>query len=609
MSLARFYNTDYKDEDIEFYREQERKLHHLARLIQNNGFSPELYIPLGGWKYQEDDERKKLPYPNQLYAAYRLFYHLYCLQKTIAYLSADFQGGKTGVQQCFVRLTMTNSDKLRNRYSTFPITSMSDTSLLNQMKTRLIKEFDSQIYHLPTLPKLEAEIDKIVSQYGYAKNLTFIDDESRVASCKHNLKGKLMNKIKETSPFETWNERNIRWIGIDATDPASSLNASKMKEEGYSCNISLQLPPSYLSLHKLKETNRLHQCKELKYKNNVIEFYNEIQELYNNINLWHLIRLPTGKGYDIVKNNIQEIFVNHDLISWDNKNKCYLNNSIYIQKDKSEDINKLLCEPPNKPTIILIKEMYRAGKTLNDKFVGALYDRKSEKDDTTGQSFPGRAVGHNRSNITHIWSDLKSIDRLINDWKMLINRDEEVIDTNSTTTIPLALNKKMPNIQTFRDLTSNTVIIQTTGNEITRPENLQNIEIVNRPTRLRSEHMCQTEPFDTRSDAMNRLNEIFGQTFRSVTNPIDGGYYISSRLLGWYKKKYNDINTCADFQKKHILTTEEFNNITITFGCSSTDKGQVYLLYPVYLNKNSSPNDVKWYIRYAKKEFTRYRDN
>ena len=47
-------------------------------LIKNNGYSPELYIPIGGWKYGEDDDRKKLPYPNQLYAAYRLFYQLYC---------------------------------------------------------------------------------------------------------------------------------------------------------------------------------------------------------------------------------------------------------------------------------------------------------------------------------------------------------------------------------------------------------------------------------------------------------------------------------------------------------------------------------------------------
>ena len=108
---------------------------------------------------------------------------------------------------------------------------------------------------------------------------------------------------------------------------------------------------------------------------------------------------------------------------------------------------------------------------------------------------------------------------------------------------------------------------------------------------------------------MNKLNEIFGQTFRSIWKPIDGGYYISSRLLGWYKKKYNDINDSDDFQKKHILTTEEFNSISITFGCSSTDKGQIYSLYPVYPNKNSLPSEVKWYIRYAKKEFTRYRNN
>lgn len=605
MSLARFYNTDYKEEDIDFYQEQERKLHCIVKLIKQNGYNPDLYIPVGGWKYN-DDERKKLPFPNQLLTAYRWFYAAYCLNIPIIYTNADFQGGKTGVQQCFLRLVLTNADKLESRYSTFAITGMSDTSLKNQMLERFPSEFEKQIFHLDDFKldnnKMVTEINNIVSQYGYCKNITILDDESRVASNKDNLKNKIFEKIKETSLFETWSERGIRYIAIDATDPATAINANKLKNSGQGVNITLELPPSYLSLKKLKDLNRLHLSKDLKIKNNVIDFKNQLHNLYDQEKLWHIIRMPNGKYYKPVENNIKEVFGNNiGIVTW---NSTIKQNSTNNQTD----INKcLLFQQPQQPTLVLIKNSFYAGKTLDDTYIGALYDRKSKKDDTNGQSLPGRACGHNRSLRTHVWCDLDSIDRIIDYWKSIINQDVELV--NSPMRISTTLNGRMNNIETTRVPGMNGIQIQTTGNEITRPENLQNNEVINLPNRLKPEHMGQTiGPCNNMTETVSRLNTEYGNSrFNPTARNIDG-FYINSRLIGWYKSQYTSINDANDLKKEHILTQNEFDTIALSFGCSSRT-GQPYMLYPVYPNKNSQPNEVKWYIRYIQKRFTRFNTN
>jgi hypothetical protein len=611
MSLANYYNTDYKLEDVDFYREQERKLHIIANLIKEKGYSVELYTPPGGWRNKIDDERRQKPFPNQLYTAYRLFYELFCKDQpcVYAYASADFQGGKSGMIQSITRLIMTNADKLLNRYGTYLITAMNDIALKNQMINRMLKEYETQIFHLGTISKLELEIEQNINENGFVKNILIIDDESRMASNVNNLKGRILDKIKNTSPFETWRERNIRLISIDATDPASSINSIILKQTGYACNINLQLPPSYLSLSKLKAQKRLHQCKDLKIKNNVNDFYEQIETIYNREVLWHIIRMPpTNKdGYNKAKKHIEEIFQpNYEIITWNSTIKQYTGD-IEEDEERSIDINHELKDPPknNKPTLILIKNMFYAGKTLVDTYIGSMYDRSSENDDTSGQSFPGRCSGHNRSNKTQVWTNLKSIDRLIDNWKYIINQDSEtILNQHSITNV---MNNRMPHIETFRTPGIAEIQIQTSGREITRPENLQNSDVINLPRRLLLEHMGeQIGPCNSSRIAIDTLNRIYGHNkFRSIIKQIDGGYYINSRLIAWYKNKYSNIQKSTDLTKEQILSKSEFDSITITTCCSSRT-GQPYLLYPVYPNKNSLPNEVQWYIRYIKKEFTRY---
>ena len=65
------------------------------------------------------------------------------------------------------------------------------------------------------------------------------------------------------------------------------------------------------------------------------------------------------------------------------------------------------------------------------------------------------------------------------------------------------------------------------------------------------------------------------------------------------------MTTAKDLLPKHKITLAQFETISLMFGCSSR-KGQPYMLYGVYDNADSPKESVKWYIRYVKKEFTKF---
>lgn len=623
MSLAISQSRMYKLEDQDFYANQARLARRMSLAIQQSGFTTALYVPLGGWRPRIDDERKQDPYPNQLHAAYRIFFELFCKPEPCIWvmLVALFQGGKTGVMQALSRLIMSNADKLQNRYGTYFTTSMSDNSLLEQQSNRMLSEFKDQIFHLPTIKNLETEIQNNITDNGAVKNIFIIDDESRVGSKTTNRKGNMIDIIKQSSPFETWRDRNIKFLSVDATDPATTINIEKLKVLGLAVNIQLELPPSYLSIEKLKQQGRLHQSKDLRDIENVIELKERVISLWGLESLWHIIRMPPVNkgGYINAKNHFIEVFgeQNFAYIEWNSKVK---DTFVYEDEDDDEEeisvdiqnINEILKEPPlcGKPTFIFIKNMFYAGKTLVDTHVGALYDRNSEKDDTNGQSLPGRAGGHNRSNRTHVWTNIAGINRMITKWSKIMNTDDDINHQNLPV-ITRDLHNRMPHIETIQQPGSMQLIIQTTGNEVTRPENLQNVEVNNLPNKLKDIHMGDPiGPFETCVIAIRELNLKYGPNFNKFKSPryqpTEEGYFINSRLLSWYRKKYpGQINTTADFISSHKLTKQQFDTIPKKFGCSSR-RGQPYLLYPVYPNENSAASEVQWYVRYVKKQFTRY---
>jgi hypothetical protein len=86
-----------------------------------------------------------------------------------------------------------------------------------------------------------------------------------------------------------------------------------------------------------------------------------------------------------------------------------------------EDINERLAEAPAVHTFFLLKEMFRAAKTMDDTHVGVLYDRVGGKDDTNLQSLLGRACGYGKSMRTVIYTSRQTVTNYLNFWQEVIN--------------------------------------------------------------------------------------------------------------------------------------------------------------------------------------------
>lgn len=607
----------YLPEDVEFYAEQARLAEQMASAIEICGFTNQLFVPAGGWRKGIDDERCKDPFPNQLLAAYRIFYLMYCVRspQVLMMLAADFQGGKTGVLQALTRLLLANAERIKNRYGIAILTAMSDLSWLKQTKERLLAELEQQIYHLNTLKQLESSIHQQVEAHGCAKHMLFIDDESRVGSKTKHRKGDVLNLIKISSPFETWAERGIRYLFVDATDPACAMNIAMLKQKGLATSVLLSLPPSYQSIQKLKDQGRLFMAHTLTKEAEVRVFFDQVASWYGQEPLWHLIRMPpVHRGaYDKAYELLQEIFgPTFDIYRWDSFERDIPDDVSYSSHESCDtntnaDINDKLCRAPAKPTLILIKNMFYAGKTLDDTYVGAMHDRKSQRDDVTGQSFAGRASGHGRSSRTRVLTNVDGIDRHLNHWKEIMQWDDEMGPTPVTPRT--CLNRRMPHFEVVNPIGTNILVARTTGEEISREENLMNRTVEQLPNKLKGEHMEERGPYMTAQDAIRDLNKVYKTSGfkppgkKRVGNT--GDYHVNSRLLSWYRRAYSEVTSTKDLTDKHRLTLAQYMEISKTFGCSSR-KGQPYVLYPVYPSTTSEPSAVSWYLRFVKKEFTKF---
>jgi hypothetical protein len=99
-------------------------------------------------------------------------------------------------------------------------------------------------------------------------------------------------------------------------------------------------------------------------------------------------------------------------------------------------------------------------------------------------------------------------------------------------------------------------------------------------------------------DAFDKVKKYLQSVFpNTIVRPhamhkVDG-YEISTRLTNYYKKEKDKL-TAED-----RLTEEKFKRFNSSaFGISSTGKGQLYMIYPVYPTMMSTPSEVRYYVRY-----------
>ena len=110
-------------------------------------------------------------------------------------------------------------------------------------------------------------------------------------------------------------------------------------------------------------------------------------------------------------------------MEWDSKRKQRKHDDASTAESQMDDINDLLEKEPVVHTFVLLKNMFYAAKTMNDKHVGVAYDRLSIKDETNLQGLLGRLCGYEKSTDTVVYTSEATVDRWISCWKELCASD------------------------------------------------------------------------------------------------------------------------------------------------------------------------------------------
>jgi hypothetical protein len=419
--------------------------------IESAGFKTELWEPTFGWT-AEDEEASQDPHPPQLLAAYQIFLHFFVCRdskKAWVHLGAEMQAGKTGVLAGLIRLILSNHKKLQiHPSSIFTITGMSDTAWKKQTKERLIGEVRKGVAHNGRggLEHIAAEIHKNYRRTGELRNMLLIVDESHIAAADSNRPNAVVFRtIEGLCPREKWAENNIHILTISATDPAKVIDITTTVLND-SAVVRLQTTVDYQSVETLLTEKRIIPIQgDIDGDWGMKNIKKIITEKYENTPLYHIFR-PKVSNYQKTIAALTKEFPGSTIIPWDSSSKGASGGGD-TSTASEDDINDILENAPVRTTFIILKNMFYAAKTLEDKHVGILFDRVGAKDDTNLQSLLGRACGYFKSKRTYIFTSMQTVQTYIACWKELCSKKGF---PPAAKDIPKSrLNKKMTGVTAF----------------------------------------------------------------------------------------------------------------------------------------------------------------
>jgi hypothetical protein len=390
--------------------------------IATNGFSTELWTPEFGWEMHEA-EASEPSHPPQLLAALQCFLAFFVkpVQRVWVHLAAEMQAGKTGVVTALIRLILKNAAVLNIRPTRiFILTGMNDNAWKKQTRDRLPKDIRQNVHHNGGLVKFAKSLTSLAAG-GDLANVLIVIDESHIASARNNRPNLVYQQVARLCPQEKWQENNIRFLTISATDPAKVLEISDHQNAQV---VRLQTTDDYQSVEKLAAAGRMRSLetfKDVHEVKGIAELRRCITEEFADQPMYHIIRARQGKT-DVVIAKLRATFPDAVVRKFDSEEKIMSRGSATDSSSglsEIEDINEILSEKPDQHTFIVIKNMFYAAKTLNDEFVGVLWDRLGGKDDTNLQSLLGRACGYGKSERTVIYASDSTVDNYSRFWKEL----------------------------------------------------------------------------------------------------------------------------------------------------------------------------------------------
>ena len=415
--------------------------------LTNAGRSITLWVPEFGWTASEMKAAES-PFPQQMLAAYQSFMFLWnCVTPRVwVHIAAEMQAGKTGVVSTIIRLVLSNKCLGITPQRIFVATGMSDEAWEKQTSERMPECVRANVHHAGTMSHIAAKLKKLAGD-DYLRNILIFLDESHIATSSNNQPNRLIyNAVAELCPRHLWQERNIRFVTVSATDPAKVL---AMKDAGVPCEVvRLYTSEGYTSVQKLNSAGRIRYIERVGMLHSeagfkaMMDAVRETEEKSGGP-LVHILRPNARKAETVVA--MLKAKGAH-VVCWNAKANTAARKDSETASTTSTDINtSLLAEKPDKTTFVILKDMFRAAKTIDMTHVGVLFDRLGLNDSTNLQSLIGRACGYDKSQNTIVFACEKTVAMYNDMWRELCSNKAFPVEVAN---IPVTrVNRKMPHVK------------------------------------------------------------------------------------------------------------------------------------------------------------------
>lgn len=349
---------------------------------------------------------------------------------------APVQWGKTGVILSLIHECCTSDEIFINPNNVIIMTGMNDNEWKSQTQSRLIHELRPSVHHLYGLNHMVLEPD--------FRDALIIIDECQIANREDQSIRKMFirNKLFDIKFLK---ERNIRIVQTSATPDNVLVDAREYSDDEHYCsivNIDFNDPNRSYKFFTDIDNDHLKESMDLSLLSNVEELFNDITSFKKA--RWHIIRIPSDKKTEYENVTCKNIQI------CANKFNCDLRfHMMNLTLDETKEPEEVLASRPEsgKHTIIIIKNKWRASKSLSDKYIGVVHDRFTKLKPQFAsevQSLAGRMVGHGKMKSKYksiIYCQRKCIVEYIELFNTGFNYDE--IDGWKKTKKPSYLNKEL----------------------------------------------------------------------------------------------------------------------------------------------------------------------
>jgi hypothetical protein len=510
------------------------------------------------YNYEDLNPSNKFIYENQEQSAIEIIQNLKEGKKAVSLIALP-QVGKTGTFIYFIYLALTdnNNDFIFLTENTYILTGMNDKSWINQTKNDLFDALKNNIYHLGTIKKLKSELSNKINS-----RILIVLDESQIATSEDQ---KISHLFKEIDN-DNRNDNKIYYLVVSATPSSPLLDFAKWGDKH--SKVFLNPPPSYIGFKTFIAEKRIENSQPISEK--YLQKINNLIKSRYNIPKYHIFRL-SQKNREIILNWI--------------KNNNY--KKINIDSDNSFlQIDNIFNRNPENHTIILIKNFWRAGKRMNDKHIGIVYEHNKNVDfNITAQGLIARFCGNdkqkNNPQTPYFLCNVDTIKKYIDFIEFECDfAKADYISKN----LNIVENEKIKHIPSFVN-----GILKTNDEDGTiKKEDYCSIPIMYKLT---------NQIYEEINECDNKINFI-----GNIIKKLDNNKY--EEIL---KGKYNCIKCTIpeknDSYKRHISDTKKIMENNKYIRPTDLPKDDDYNnCYVVYIDNRSNPKKLYLWLYHGKKK-------